>query len=134
MRSYLSLGSNLGNKEQNILKAYKMIEEKVGTIIRKSSLYATSPWGFCSENEFLNSAICIETELSPRELLLTTQDIERFIGRTAKATAGYQDRIIDIDILLYDDRIVNEPDLKIPHPLMEQRDFVMTPLKEILDN
>ena len=132
---YLSLGTNLGDKEQNILRAYKMLEDRVGEIRRRSQMIETEPWGFESQNTFLNSAICIETTLSPHELLKVTQSIERELGRTAKSTNGeYHDRIIDIDILLYDDLTVDEPDLKIPHPLMRERDFVMIPLREILDN
>lgn len=132
---YLSLGSNLGDKEGNILRAYALIEQRIGHIVRKSSLHRTEPWGFESSNDFLNSAIAIETSLTPRELLKETQRIEREIGRTAKTSAdgSYQDRLIDIDILIYNDLIIDEPDLQIPHPLMNQRDFVLKPLKEIYD-
>ena len=132
---YLSLGSNLGDKEGNILRAYALIEQRIGHIVRKSSLYRTEPWGFESSNDFLNSAIAIETSLSPRQLLKETQRIEKEIGRTAKTSADgtYQDRLIDIDILIYNDLIIDEPDLQIPHPLMNQRDFVLKPLKEIYD-
>ena len=132
---YLSLGSNLGDKEGNILRAYALIEQRIGHIVRKSSLHRTEPWGFESSNDFLNSAIAIETSLTPRELLKETQRIEREIGRTAKTSADgtYQDRLIDIDILIYNDLIIDEPDLQIPHPLMNQRDFVLNPLKEVYD-
>ena len=132
---YLSLGSNLGDKEGNILQAYTLIEQRIGHIARKSSLHRTAPWGFESSNDFLNSVIAIETSLTPRELLTETQRIEKEIGRTAKTSADgtYQDRLIDIDILIYNDLIIDEPDLQIPHPLMNQRDFVLKPLKEIYD-
>lgn len=132
---YLSLGSNLGDKEGNILRAYALIEQRIGHIARKSSLHRTAPWGFESSNDFLNSVIAIETSLTPRELLTETQRIEREIGRTAKTSADgtYQDRLIDIDILIYNDLIIDEPDLQIPHPLMNQRDFVLNPLKEVYD-
>ena len=132
---YLSLGSNLGDKEGNILRAYTLIEQRIGHIARKSSLHRTAPWGFESSNDFLNSVIAIETSLTPRELLTETQRIEREIGRTAKTSADgtYQDRLIDIDILIYNDLIIDEPDLQIPHPLMNQRDFVLNPLKEVYD-
>jgi 2-amino-4-hydroxy-6-hydroxymethyldihydropteridine diphosphokinase len=132
---YLSLGSNLGDKEGNILRAYTLIEQRIGHIARKSSLHRTAPWGFESSNDFLNSVIAIETSLTPRELLTETQRIEKEIGRTAKTSAAgtYQDRLIDIDILIYNDLIIDEPDLQIPHPLMNQRDFVLKPLKEIYD-
>ena len=142
---YLGLGSNLGDKENNIQKAIQMIGERVGKVLRQSALIETEPWGFESENKFLNGAILVETELSPHELLKTTQQIERELGRKKKKSSlnvylskclskrqkSYTDRPIDIDILLYDDLTVDEPDLKIPHPLMYERDFVMIPLNMI---
>ena len=128
----MGLGSNLGDKVWNLQEAIRLIGERVGTVVRQSSFIETAPWGFESENSFLNAAICCETEKTPREVLLLTQQIERDMGRTQKSVSvGYADRPIDIDILLYDDLTVDEPDLKIPHPLMHQRDFVMIPLKEI---
>ncbi|MBR4276179.1 MAG: 2-amino-4-hydroxy-6-hydroxymethyldihydropteridine diphosphokinase [Prevotella sp.] len=131
---YLGIGTNLGNKEQNVLRAYELIEHKVGQISKRSSLYSTEPWGFKSDNDFVNSVICVETELSPHDVLKATQAIERQMGRTRKSRGGeYHDRIIDIDILLYDDITVVEPDLIIPHPLMKEREFVMKPLREIID-
>jgi 2-amino-4-hydroxy-6-hydroxymethyldihydropteridine diphosphokinase len=79
--------------------------------------------------------ICVETELSPRQLLAETQRIERLMGRTSKSRGGeYHDRVIDIDILLYGNEIINEPDLVIPHPLMKEREFVMKPLEEVMDD
>ena len=155
---YLGLGSNLGDREANITRAIELIRERVGLVIRQSSLIETEPWGFESENKFLNGVILVNTSLTPRQLLNTVKNIEWDMGRRplGKSTAyslksiiyslksiiyslqyylkskrRYSDRPIDIDILLYDDLVVDEPDLKIPHPLMEQRDFVMTPLNEI---
>ena len=142
-RVYLGLGSNLGDREEHIRKAVALIGEKVGLVIRQSSLIETEPWGFESENRFLNGVILVETSLTPRQLLRSTQKIERSLGRKRKSTdsslqspdfSKYSDRPIDIDILLYDDLTIDEPDLKIPHPLMHERDFVMIPLKEITDN
>lgn len=131
---YLGLGSNLGDRQGNISRAYAEIEKLIGAIVRQSALYESEPWGFESDNSFINSVICCETTLSPHEVLKKTQSIERQLGRTQKSVDGhYHDRTIDIDILLYDDLTVNEPDLKIPHPLMRQRDFVMKPLSEIID-
>ena len=135
----MGLGSNLGNKGENIHKAITLIGERVGLVVRQSSLISSEPWGFQSPNSFLNAVVCCETELTPRQVLQTTQQIERELGkRKIHATKrigaiNYQDRPIDIDILLYGDLIVDEPDLKIPHPLMQQRDFVMIPLNEIKD-
>lgn len=131
---YLSLGSNLGNKESNIKRALELIETNVGKVSRCSSMLVTEPWGFCSKNNFVNAAAKVCTMLTPRGVLETTQQIERTMGRTQKSTNGcYHDRIIDIDILLFDDWSVDETDLHIPHPHMFERDFVINPLREILD-
>lgn len=134
MLSYLSLGSNLGNKEDNLTKAVSLISEKVGKVVRRSSFYYSEPWGFQSENSFVNLCIAVETSLAPLDLLHSTQLIERTMGRTRKSKDGlYHDRIIDIDILLYGNRHISLPELQIPHPLMTRRDFVMIPLREIMD-
>ena len=138
---YLSLGSNLGDKEANIVQAIVKINEKIGAVVRQSSLLITEPWGFESDNAFVNCAVCCKTTLTPRRLLNATQRIEREMGRTQKSLVikegmplvEYHDRIIDIDILLYDDVTIDTPTLKIPHPLMQERDFVMIPLREILE-
>ena len=131
---YLGLGSNLGQKEENIRKAIELIGLRVGLVARQSSLISTEPWGFESDNQFVNAAVLCLTELSPREVLRATQNIERVMGRSHKSVGGnYSDRIIDIDILLYDELRVDEPDLQIPHPLMLKREFVMIPLREIRD-
>ena len=132
---YLGLGSNLGNKEQHITTAVKHLEQRVGKVRRLSSLLKTEPWGFTSPHSFVNAAVSIDTRLSPHEVLEATQQIERDMGREQKSMNGeYHDRIIDIDILLYDDMEINEKDLTIPHPLMHQRDFVMIPLREIFED
>lgn len=130
---YLSLGTNLGNRKRNIREAIEKIEEQIGKVERQSALYETKPWGFSTPNDFINACVLVHTEIAPRQLLEATQRIEQEMGRTLKSVDGeYHDRIIDIDILLIDDLHIDEPDLKIPHPLMEERDFVMKPLKEIL--
>lgn len=130
---YLSLGTNLGNRKRNIHEAIEKIGELIGTVERQSTLYETKPWGFSSPNDFINVCVLVQTVMAPRQLLEATQHIEQEMGRTLKSVNGeYHDRIIDIDILLYDNLKVDEPDLKIPHPLMEERDFVMVPLREIL--
>ncbi len=130
---YLGLGSNLGDREANMEETIRLIQERVGEIARRSSFIETAPWGFTSSHRFLNGAVLCLTEKSPREVLRLTQAIERELGRKTKTetTRHYSDRPIDIDILLYDDLTVDEPDLKIPHPLMTERDFVMIPLNEI---
>lgn len=126
------MGSNLGDCRKNLERAIRLIGDRVGLVTRQSSFIETEPWGFESPNKFMNAVILCETTRSPREVLLLTQQIERDMGRMKKSVSGgYADRAIDIDILLYDDVTIDEPDLKIPHPLMHQRDFVMIPLKEI---
>ena len=132
MKVYLGLGTNLGDKELNLRVALQKIEERIGKIISLSAFYATAPWGFSSEHTFLNAAACVETLLPPLSVLHLTQEIEREIGRTHKSVGGvYSDRVIDIDLLLYDDRVLDTPELKLPHPLMHERRFVMEPLAEI---
>ena len=131
---YLGLGTNLGNKADNIAGAIRNIEELIGDVVRQTALYGTKPWGFESDNDFVNAVVCVETRLSPHEVLAMTQQIERSMGRTEKSENGiYHDRIIDIDILLYDEQHINEPTLMVPHPLMMERDFVVEPLSEIAD-
>lgn len=134
---YIGLGTNLGDKEQNLRDAVHRIEEQIGKVLSLSAFYVTAPWGFASENSFLNAAACVETQLSPLEVLLETQTIERELGRTKKSVNGaYSDRLIDIDLLLYDDLLLSATsadgaELNLPHPLMAKRDFVMRPLAEI---
>lgn len=133
MKAYLGIGSNLGNKKENIDQAIRQISRKTGKILLQSGYYESRPWGFDSENDFVNVVILIETELEPLDLLAQLQGIEKESGRTRKSDNGvYADRIIDIDILLYDDRVIDLPELKVPHPHMKTRDFVMKPLNEIL--
>jgi len=143
-KAYLSLGANIGNRKRTLRQAIEQIEKLVGVIERQSAFYETEPWGFESPNFFLNAAVCVQTTLSPMELLRATQQIECLLGRTPDTkrhglsqhsqenTPSYHDRVIDIDILLYDDISVNTPELTIPHPLMHEREFVMQPLREIM--
>lgn len=130
---YLGLGTNLGDKEANLKAAVEEINKRVGKVISLSAFYQTEPWGFSSEHSFLNAACGLHTSLTPQEVLSVTQAIERDLGRLKKSVNGnYSDRLIDIDILLYDDIHLNTPELTIPHPLMYEREFVMKPLSEIL--
>lgn len=125
---YLGLGTNLGNKEANLRTAIHKLQERIGKQVSLSSFYETAPWGFESDHSFLNAAIGLETSLSPIEILHITQEIEKELGRTKKSVNGsYSDRLIDIDILLYDTLVLQTPELTIPHPLMTERDFVMKP-------
>ena len=130
---YLGLGTNLGNKEANLKAALEEIRKRVGEVTSLSAFHASEPWGFKSENTFLNAVCCVHTDFSPQEILHITQEIERELGRIKKSIGGvYSDRVIDIDILLYDDLSIHTQELTIPHPLMWERDFVMIPLREIV--
>lgn len=129
---YLSLGTNIGNKEKQMHEAIERIETQIGDVVSRSTFYVTEPWGFESENSFLNAAVKIETELSADEVLKETQNIEREMGRMEKSEKGkYKDRIIDIDILMYGTSIIDSPNLTIPHKFMKERRFVLEPLAEI---
>lgn len=132
--AYLSLGSNLGDRHATMQQAILLLDSQAGSVDRVSSAIETEPWGFESANKFLNMCVRIITTLSPEHLLVTTKDIEQQLGRTTKSVNGqYHDRPIDIDILTYDDLHINTPSLTLPHPHMHERDFVMIPLREILD-
>ena len=129
---FLGLGTNLGDKKTNLSMAMEEIRKRVGEITSLSAYYITEPWGFDSQNSFLNAVCKVCTSLSPSEVLSVTQSIERDLGRMKKSINGqYSDRPIDIDILLYDNLVIDTPDLSIPHPLMHKRLFVMEPLTEI---
>lgn len=129
--AYLSLGTNIGNRRRNMITAAALLAERVGDVLALSGFYETEPWGFDSKNLFLNAAVKLKTSLSALELLPATQQIEKELGRTEKSNGAYHDRIIDIDILLYDDEVLQTPELALPHPLMHERKFVMDPLSEI---
>lgn len=130
---YIGLGSNKGNREQLMAQAIEMLSVALGAPVRLSSLVETEPWGFSSQNKFLNMVALFTTTLSPLQLLDATEDIERRLGRTVKSTAvtGYSDRPMDIDILFYGDEIISTPRLTVPHPRLHERDFVLRPLVEI---
>lgn len=129
---YLGLGSNLGDKTDNLNRAVEIINCTIGKVTSLSSFYETAPWGFHSDHTFLNAALCVNSTLTPEEVLTRTQQIERDLGRTHKSTGGiYSDRPIDIDILLYEDLCLSTPTLTLPHPGLSDRLFVLRPLTEI---
>ena len=145
MRYYLSLGSNVGNREQTLREALLRIEQLIGSMDRCSSFFYSAPWGFDSPNEFCNLCCCVLSDKEPLEVLRLTQALERALGRQKKSSIinhqssirNYSDRSIDIDIIRVFDNdgnelFVNHPDLHIPHPLWEQRDFVRIPLAQIM--
>lgn len=126
----LSLGSNIGKREQNIALAYEYLEKYIGKIVKSSSFYENPSQGFDSNNDFINSCIAIETIDQCREVLNKIHWIEKSMGRK-RSKEGYEDRIIDIDIIFYNTQIVDEYGLKVPHPKYHERDFVLIPLKEL---
>lgn len=128
----LLLGGNQGDREDILNSAVRKIEDKVGTIANKSLIYETAAWGFDTKDAFLNQVIHVNTNLSPNHLLDTILNIEQELGRTRNDNEHqYKSRSIDIDILLFDDLEMNEPDLTIPHPRLHERMFALMPLAEI---
>ena len=127
---YLLLGSNLGEKKKQMDQAVNLIREMIGPVIMRSSFYETEPWGFSSEEFFLNITLQVLTSLPPEEVIRKTREIEKMFGRERQGT-GYSSRTMDIDILLYDDLVLDQDDLKIPHPRIQDRRFVLVPLDEI---
>ena len=130
---YLGIGTNLGNREENIIEAVDLIEKYIGSVIQSSSIYETEPWGFKSEYLFLNMVVRVETRLSPEILLRKILMIEELMGRVRDG-GGYKSRVIDIDILLYDTLVIDNKILQIPHHRMTERRFVLVPLCEIADD
>jgi len=128
---YLGLGTNLGDKKRNLNDALALLASEVGEVLQKSSFFDSKPCGFDSENDFLNAVVLVETNLPPMDLMAKAQALESRLGRTSSNAKIYVDRVIDIDILMYEDLIVDQPTLKIPHPLFAERDFVLFPMTEI---
>ena len=127
---FLSIGTNLGQREENLKKAVEIIGAEAGLVQALSSVYETEPWKMTGSNLFLNMAIKIETTLNPHILLKTLLEIENKMGRS-REESGYSSRIIDIDILFVNNLIINNEDLVIPHLLIPNRRFVLEPLAEI---
>ena len=129
---YLSLGSNMGNRLDNIQNAESLIGVALGKIISKSAYYETAPWGNLDQAAFINAVLLIETSDTPSEILIKTKEIERTLGK--KKIEHWGPRAIDIDILLYSNWIVNKQGLVIPHPHIQNRNFVLKPLLDIEKN
>lgn len=126
---YLLLGSNVGERWQNLLQAQKLIEEKCGKVSLESAVYETEAWGLTDQNSFYNRAIMINTVLEPVELLAILKQIEQYVGRTE--TVKWGPRVIDIDILFYRNITIDTETLKVPHPYLQDRKFTLVPLNEI---
>lgn len=126
---YLHTGSNIGDKKARLLQALVYIEAEVGTILKTSALYQTEAWGLTNQDDFFNQAVLVNTEFKPLEVLNKLKEIEIKMGRIK--TERWTARIIDIDILFWDNELVNEPSLTIPHPHIPERNFVLIPMLEI---
>lgn len=130
---YLLLGGNMGDKRQVFARATSLLGERVGKITRCSSIYETEPWGFESSEMFWNQVLELEVDISAQKVLQKTLQIELELGRMRK-TNQYDSRVIDIDILLYDNQIIELPELVIPHPRIQERKFVLVPLDELVSD
>lgn len=128
---YLLLGGNMGDKRAVFARATTLIDERVGRVTKQSSIYETEPWGFESHEMFWNQVLEIQTRIPAQKVLELILQIEQQLGRTRTGTQ-YGSRMIDIDILFYDDQIITLPDLSIPHPRIQDRKFVLVPLNEIV--
>lgn len=126
---YIGIGSNIGDRKENCRKAIKLLKENGIAIKKQSAMYETEPWGVKDQPKFINMAIEVETDKKPEELLRILKEIEKEIGRAESVKWG--PRVIDLDILFYDDMILKTQDLEIPHPLIHERAFVLKPLCEI---
>ena len=131
---YLCLGGNLGNCFENLNKACRLIADKVGKVAQQSSVYQSQAWGMNNAPDFFNQVIKVETKLSAEELLLILLEIEKKLGRERTETATYQSRLIDIDVLFFNKKIIETDTLHIPHPRLHLRKFVLEPLNEIAPN
>lgn len=129
----ISLGTNLGDKLKNLKNALSNIES-FGRILNKSRIFSSDPWGYDSENEFLNMGLVIKTSLEPMQLLKKLKSIEKKMGRGPKMVQSYQDRIIDLDILIYSGIIIDNEELSIPHPKIKERKFSLLILKDLFEN
>jgi len=129
-KAILLIGGNLGDRTGHLQQAVAQIDKQAGRVEKISSLYETAAWGDVEQPDYLNQALLVSTEMDARTLLHTVLDIEHQIGRIRRQKWGA--RVIDIDIIFFNDEVINEPDLKIPHPQMPFRQFVLVPLQEIL--
>jgi 2-amino-4-hydroxy-6-hydroxymethyldihydropteridine diphosphokinase len=127
---YLSLGTNLGQREKNLQLAINEIN-KIGEIEIISGIYETEPWGFDSENKFLNMVVVLCTNIDCFQLIERCLEIEKLLGRTRSSDLRYESRIIDIDILFFGNKIINEDNLIIPHQYIQNRKFILEPLNEV---
>lgn len=129
----IALGSNLGDKKSNILQAISLIEKTIGKVEKVSSFYENPAAGFESENDFVNACLICQTELTPLDLLIQLKEFEFQMGRI-KTKNSYEDRVIDLDIIFYGNQKIELENLTIPHPKYSERDFVLNPISELINN
>ncbi len=129
-KAVISTGSNMGNRSENLILAQKLIGQFAGTIIQESKIYETSAWGATNQESFYNQVLVLETELNASDLMSKFLEIEAYMGRTR--IKKWEPRIMDIDILFFNDEVIQTPDLSIPHPLSQERRFVLVPLSELI--
>ncbi len=127
--AYIALGTNLGERRANLRRAIEMMGPGV-RVLRKSPVYETTPWGVLDQPDFLNQVVAVETDLAPHRLLMELKRIEAEMGR--EQTVRYGPRIIDLDILFYNDEVIDLPSLTIPHPYLHERAFVLAPLNDLI--
>ncbi len=127
--AYLITGGNIGDARKALATAAKLLEERCGTIIDRSSVYETEPWGNPNQDNFLNQVLVIETPLTARQVLEKIKITEQEMGRERKEKNG--PRIIDVDLIFFNHQVINQPDLVVPHPHLQERRFVLTPLNEV---
>lgn len=133
MKFFLLIGGNLGNRQELIVESKLLISNKIGEIVQESSLYESEPWGFESEQNFLNQVIVVESEKEVIDVLEQCQQIENALGRV-RHNSGYASRTMDIDILFIDDKIINTERLTVPHEHLHKRNFTLLPLNELDPN
>ncbi|MBF0464569.1 MAG: 2-amino-4-hydroxy-6-hydroxymethyldihydropteridine diphosphokinase [Nitrospirae bacterium] len=129
MQSFISIGSNIGDRKANCTRAVQLLNSNDIVVKAVSGMYETKPWGVTSQPDFINMCVEIETTLQPTELLAVLKEIEKIMGR--KESARWGPRVIDLDIVFYGQEIINTQNLQIPHPHMHERDFVLIPLSEL---
>lgn len=130
-KTFLSLGSNLGKRKKYLSEAIALIERRIGNLMKSSALYETEPWGFETNNKFMNMVIALDTMLDPKAVLKECLAIEQELGRKRASSGGYISRTIDIDVLFYDDLIMASEALVLPHPRIEKRRFILVPLCDV---
>ena len=140
MRVALLTGSNAPDRETILQRTAALLVERIGRLVAHSAIYTSSAWGFRSERDFANQALLLETELEPEQVLDKALAVEQIVGRDREAESReraltgerYDSRVVDVDIILCEDRVISTPRLRVPHPLMHEREFVLRPLSEIM--